>query len=183
MPAKKKSSKSGGDVLHRHWELGRTEHDIALTEFEWSVLRFMNAFERCILQMANMSGQHNLNVQEVLFLHVVSMQKMPQTSASLAHQLNRDDIANIQYTLRKLVSAGLVEKRKEPQGKIYTFSVTEEGMKLVRSYANVRELLLADKTQFIDNVDERLDSSRRFVSLLTGVYDEVARESPTYTAP
>jgi thiamine pyrophosphokinase len=45
--------KSPNEELHEHWELGHSTHDISITEFEWSILRFMTAFERCIVQMSN----------------------------------------------------------------------------------------------------------------------------------
>jgi predicted MarR family transcription regulator len=171
------------DHLHEHWALGDTHHDIALTEFEWTIMRFFNAFERCVVQMANMEGSSNLNTQEVIILHVVSMQKVPQTSASLSRQLNRDDVANIQYTLRKLSTAGLTEKQKDPRGKTYTYKMTALGTEHVKQYANFRKVLLSDKTKIIDDIDKKLDDSRRFIGLLTGIYDEVARESPTYSLP
>jgi predicted MarR family transcription regulator len=183
MKEDKKTPDIGGDDLHRHWELGHTAHEIALTEFEWTIMRFYSAFERCILQLANISGEQNLNPQEVILLHVVSMQKSPQTSTSLARQLNRDDLANIQYTLRKLASGNLIEKQKDERGRIYTYKLTKAGLKHVKQYAAVRSLLLPDKAKAIDAVDEKLDESRRFIGLLTGIYDEVARESPTYTRP
>ena len=173
------------DSLHEHWELGRTSHDVSLTEFEWTIMRFFNAFERCVLQMANMEaeGSANLNTQEVILLHVVSMQKKPQSSTSLARQLNRDDVANIQYTLRKLSTAGLTEKQKDLRGKTYTYKLTELGLAHVKQYASFRKVLLADRTQDISDIDKKLDDSRRFIGLLTGIYDEVARESPTYSRP
>jgi predicted MarR family transcription regulator len=178
-----KSMKSPNEELHEHRELGHSTNDISITEFEWSILRFMTAFERCIVQMSNMSGGHVLNVQEIILLHVVSMQKMPQTSSSLSRQLNRDDVANVQYTLRKLASINLIEKNKAKGGKLFTFDITAAGSQLVKEYSKVRELLLTEKTKFIDNVDQKLDDSRRVISFLTGVYDEVAREVPIYTSP
>ena len=183
MEEDKNFSDVGGDDSRYEWELGHSDREKAFTEFEWTIMRFYNAFERCILQLANMSGEQNLNAQEVILLHVVSMQKTPQTSSSLARQLNRDDIANIQYTLRKLASENLIEKQKVERGKIYTYKLTDLGLKLVKEYAAVRGMLLPDKAREIESVDQKLDESRRFIGLLTGIYDEVARESPTHDSP
>ena len=61
--------------------------------------------------------------------------------------------------------------------------MTALGMAHVKQYANFRRVLLSDKTKIIDDIDQKLDDSRRFIGLLTGIYDEVARESPTYSLP
>jgi predicted MarR family transcription regulator len=145
------------------------------------MMRLQAAFERSCVQLANLAGRETLSFQELLLLHVVAMQHHPQTSQSLARQLNRDDVPNMQYTLRKLQEQDLVQKRKESRGRIYTYEATESGRKFVERYAEVRSLLLAGKTKFIDNIDERLSAASDLISLLTGVYDDVARVSSTYS--
>ncbi len=176
-----KLRESGNRKLHRNWMLGGDEHTIATTEFEWAMMRLQAAFERSCVQLANLAGKETLSFQELLLLHVVAMQHHPQTSQSLARQLNRDDVPNIQYTLRKLQQQDLVRKRREPRGRIYTYEATESGREFVERYAEVRSLLLTGKTRFIDNIDERLSAANDLVSLLTGVYDDVARVSSTYS--
>ncbi len=178
---KKKTPDTSNAVLHRNWQLGGDDHAIATTEFEWAIMRFYNAFERSCSQLGSISGTDNLNFQELVLLHVVAMQHHPQTSTSLARQLNRDDIANVQYTLRKLLNTKFVTKKKEPRGKIFTYDITEKGSQCVARYAQMRSLLLTEKTKFIDNIDEKLESANQLVSLLTGIYDESARISATYS--
>jgi len=168
-------------TLHRHWMLGQDDHAIATTEFEWAMMRLHAAFERSCIQLANLSGQPAMSFQEAVLLHVVAMQHHPQTSQSLARQLNRDDVPNMQYTLRKLQDQKLVLKRREPRGRIYTYEATEAGRRVVQRYAEVRSLLLAGKTKFIEDIDERLTAATDLMALLTGVYDDVARVSSTYS--
>jgi predicted MarR family transcription regulator len=172
---------AGNRKLHRHWMLGGDEHTIATTEFEWAIMRLQAAFERSCVQLANLAGRETLSFQELLLLHVVAMQHHPQTSQSLARQLNRDDVPNMQYTLRKLQEQELVQKRREPRGRTYTYEVTDSGREFVERYAEVRSLLLTGKTKFIDDIDERLSAANDLISLLTGVYDDVARVSSTYS--
>ena len=112
---------------------------------------------------------------------MVAMQHHPQTSTSLARQLNRDDIANVQYILRKLLSEGLLAKKKEPRGKTYTYDITDSGSAMVERYAQMRALLLLEKTKFIDNIDTKLHAANDLLSLLTGIYDDAARISATYS--
>ncbi|MFK8050379.1 MAG: winged helix DNA-binding protein [Halioglobus sp.] len=178
---KKPNDSPEQDMLHRKWRLGGDDHSITTTEFEWAIIRFYSAFERSCQQLGSLAGNKNLNFQELVLLHVVSMQHNPQTSTSLARQLNRDDIANVQYTLRKLQGEGLVLKNKEPRGKTYTYDITETGSVIVERYAEMRALLLTEKTNFIDHIDEKLHAANDLLSLLTGIYDDAARISATYS--
>lgn len=179
--ANKQSSKTPKDILHRKWRLGGDEHSITTTEFEWAIMRFYSAFERSCQQLGSIAGNRSLSFQELVILHVVAMQHHPQTSTSLARQLNRDDIANVQYILRKLLSEGLLAKKKEPRGKTYTYDITDSGSAMVERYAEMRALLLLEKTKFIDNIDTKLHDANALLSLLTGIYDDAARISATYS--
>lgn len=169
------------DNLHRKWHLGGNEHSVVTTEFEWAAMRFYNAFERYCLQIGGISGSTDLTFHELILLHIVYMQHHPQTASSLARQLNRDDIPNIQYILRKLADAGLVVKNKENRGKTYTFSVTETGEEKLKKYAEIRSKLLVEQTKYIDNIDEKLKDFSHLLGILAGIYDEAGRISSTYS--
>jgi predicted MarR family transcription regulator len=179
--AKNPSTKLSQDALHRNWHLGGDDHSNTQTEFEWAIIRFYSAFERSCQQLGSIASNRSLNFQELILLHVVAMQHHPQTSTSLARQLNLDDIANVQYILRKLLGEGLLVKTKEPRGKIYTYDITDSGNAIVERYAQMRDLLLTEKTNFIDQIDEKLHAANDLLSLLTGIYDDVARISATYS--
>lgn len=167
-------------TLHQDWPLGGGEHEIATTELEWAILRFYAAFERCTEQLADMSGYSEATFQELVLLHVVAMQRSPQSVSSLARQLNRDDIPNLQYAIRKLTSKRLLESAGVTRGKQKTFALTPEGRRLVDKYAILRRELLTKKTQLVAQVDQRLGDATRLFSLLTGLYDNVAQSGATY---
>ncbi|ABI57810.1 winged helix DNA-binding protein [Alkalilimnicola ehrlichii MLHE-1] len=166
---------------YRSWHLARTEHEALTTEFEWSLLRFQEAFQRFCLQVASISGLGSLNYSELIILHVINMQSHPQPSALIARQLNRDDLPNIQYSLRKLIKQGLVEKVKDTGGKTYCFDATDKGRELLQHYARLRHELLTEQTKNIEQIDRKLFETGRLISLLTGLYDEAGRISATYS--
>jgi len=168
--------------LYRSWHLAQTEHDAITTEFEWVVLRFNQAFERFCLQLGSTVGLGNLSYQELIILNVIRMQDRPKPVTIIARLLNRDDIPNIQYSLRKLVGLELIVKQKELQGKNYTYSMTDIGRRKLDMYAELRGKLLTDQTSSIDNVDEKLQQTARLISMLTGIYDEAGRISATYSS-
>ena len=168
---------------YRNWHLATTEHEAATTEFEWTLLRFNEAFQRFCLQIASTCGLGSLSYQELVILHVIRMQDRPKPVTVIARLINRDDIPNIQYSLRKLVSQDYVSKIKENQGKIYTYSIQPVGRERLDQYAALRGKLLTDQTATIDKIDDKLVKAGRLVSLLTGIYDEAGRISATYAMP
>jgi predicted MarR family transcription regulator len=164
----------------KHWDLYTTPHDAMTTEFEWAISRFQQAFERWVLQVANSCGLGDLNFSEVVILHVVLMQDRPKTAAMIARQLNRDDIPNLQYGLRKLVKLNLL-KRSNASGKNQVYEATSKGRKLAEKYAEIRHTFLTEETKFIEGVDERMNDAVRLISMLTGQYDEAMRKAATYS--
>ena len=169
------------DWAHSHWPLGKDPHDVSTTEFEWAVMRFFSAFERSCLQLSITAGSNDLSFQELVLLHVVGMQHHAQTSHSIARQLNRDDIQNLQYALRKLEKRGLVKKSFGDRNKTAHYSITPEGRESVGLYAKIRAQLLTGRTELVSEIDEKLEEATQLLSVLTGIYDDVARVAATYS--
>ncbi len=174
-------SKTLDDAHYRGWHLARSPHDALTTEFEWAILRFQQAFERWVTLMGGITGMADLSYTEIVILHVIAMQDRPKTAAAIARQLNRDDIPNIQYCIRKLVKHELCERAAETSGKTRRYELTDKGRDAVNDYAELRERILTDQTKNIDHIDDRLRDAAQFVSHLTGMYDEAGRISATYS--
>lgn len=188
MPSTKKplnqqtpSDDSPVDWAHSHWPLGKDPHDVSTTEFEWAVMRFFSAFERSCLQLSITAGSSDLSFQELVLLHVVGMQHHAQTSHSVARQLNRDDVQNLQYALRKLEKRGLISKSLGDRSKTAHYSITPEGRESVGLYAKIRAQLLTGRTELVSEIDEKLKEATQLLSVLTGIYDDVARVAATYS--
>ncbi len=96
--------KSQATAPTRAWHLGTTHHEAVTTEFEWSILRFFQAFERYCMQIAHISGLADLSFSELILLHVIGLQDTPKTVGLLARQTNTASVTNVQYSLRKLVA-------------------------------------------------------------------------------
>ena len=181
MTSKSKNRDQMDEAHYRSWHLARSSHEAKSTDFEWSILRFQQAFERWITQLAEITGLSGLSYIEVIIMHVIRMQDRPKTAAAIARQLNRDDIPNIQYCLRKLVKMELCHKVSEAGTKMAAFEVTEKGKRLTDNYAEARQEILMEQSKNIDRVDEKLTEATRTISLLTGLYDEAGRISASYS--
>ena len=175
------SSDSSVDWAHSNWPLGKDPHDVSTTEFEWAVMRFFSAFERSCLQLSVTAGSNDLSFQELVLLHVVGMQHHAQTSHSIARQLNRDDIQNLQYALRKLEKRCLISKSLRDRSKSAHYAITPEGREAVGLYAKIRAQLLTGRTELVSEIDEKLREATQLLSVLTGIYDDVARVAATYS--
>jgi predicted MarR family transcription regulator len=69
------------------------------------------------------------------------MNDRPKSIKDLARLTNRDDVPNIQYSLRKLIGAGLVERKGSGRSGV-TYEVTVEGRRVTDDYGALRRRLL-----------------------------------------
>jgi predicted MarR family transcription regulator len=109
------------------------------------------------------------------------MQDRPKNSATIARLINRDDIPNIQYSLRKLESAGLVTKSRDEKSKQFNYVVTDRGTRVTDEYHDIKGEILIERLKQIQNIESRLEDLAQLLSILTGVYEESARDSATFT--
>ena len=169
--------------FYRGWHLAKSDMEYKATEFEWSLIRFYEAFSRFVLTtgMITIAADVDIKYQEHVILHVIRMQDRPKNSATIARLMNRDDIPNIQYSLRKLEAAGLIEKQKDKNSKTFSYTASELGVKLTDEYYKVRQEILVKRLEEISDVEEKFDRAARLMSLLTGIYEEAARDSATIT--
>ena len=83
----------------------------AFFEFEQALICASEAFYRFAGATLGPAGrQHNLTGEENVILQQLMFTSKPRSVSDLSRFSNRDDIPNIQYSLRKLTAAGLIEK-------------------------------------------------------------------------
>ena len=107
------SSKVRGNVkkLETTTPLGRTGRERAFLDFEQSLICASEAFYRFAGAIFGPAGvMWKLTGQECVILQQLMYTPKPRSISELSRFSNRDDISNIQYSLRKLAAAGLIEK-------------------------------------------------------------------------
>lgn len=183
---KKRHTKVLGERMepkyYQSWHLANSDTEKLVTEFEWSMIRLYEAFARWVSTTGSLLIDEELRFTEHLILHVIRMHDRPKSSIMIARMTNRDDIPNLQYSLRKLEGAGLISKSKDKSGKTFSYAVTERGKKITDNYASIRSDLLIDAISTISNIDERMSEITKLTGVLTGIYEEMARSSATYSA-
>lgn len=95
--------------------------------------------------------------------------------------MNRDDISNIQYSIRKLTKVGLIAKVGSlANKKNASYEVTEQGISATDNYARYRRELLIPLTQSISESDHRMGQVSNVLSLLSGMYDQASCVAATH---
>ncbi|WP_349961742.1 winged helix DNA-binding protein [Rhizobium sp. ZPR3] len=165
--------------LDRSWHLAKTPLQVELTELEFALMRAFEAFGRwqteCLASVTGLAASGPENAM----LHIIRMHDRPKSIKDLARLANREDIPNMQYSLRKLVGAGLVERKGSGRSGV-TYSVTEKGRDVTDQYAAVRAALLVKAVQSVPNMGRRLEEAASTLDLMTGIYEHVARSAATH---
>lgn len=157
------------------WHLGRTAPEADLATMEFALMAASAAFERHVTQIAQLIGEPELSYTEIVILHVIRMYDRPKDAAAIARFVNRDDLANVQYTLRKLVSVGLVKKTRA--GVSANYETTKAGTEWTERYAALRHRLLVEHMSSDEAAGETLESIARRLTRLAVLYETSARSA------
>ena len=161
------------------WHLAESPGEIEFTELEFALMRTYEGFARwqseCLASVVDLAASGAENAM----LHIIRMNDRPKTIKDLARLTNRDDVPNIQYSLRKLIAAGLVERKGSGRSGV-TYEVTGEGRRVTDDYGALRRRLLIEAIGSVPDMPERLREATRTLNLLCGIYEEVARVAATH---
>ncbi|MBB3545011.1 winged helix DNA-binding protein [Rhizobium sp. BK399] len=167
------------DAVDRSWHLARTAVEVDVAEIEYALMRAYEAFGRwqteCLASVVDIAASGPENAM----LHIIRMNDRPKTIKDLARLANREDIPNIQYSLRKLIGAGLVVRQGSGRSGV-TYQVTESGRAVTDQYADIRASLLIAAIKSVPNFPHKLEEATRTLELLTGIYEQVARVAATH---
>lgn len=173
-----------GASLDKHWHLSTTDHEIALTEIEFSIFRIFAAFNRWMDDLAaccHDDTEHGCNGLDFAIMNVIRMHDRAKSISEIGRLMNRDDISNLQYSIRKLTKGGFINKLgSAAHKKGATYTTTERGNEATDVYARYRRELLIPLTEAIADSDQRMDQVANVLSLLSGIYDQAACVAATH---
>lgn len=172
--ARKGAAARKQDELNTSWHLSRDELETGITELEFSLMRIAAAFDRWIGECLEMVAGTPLGSAGAAILHVIALKNRPKTPSEIARLLNRDDVPNVLYSIRKLEAAKLVERVDGNRRKSVVYRVTRRGRAVVSAYAELRSKVLMPRIPRLEGWDARLSGSKDFLDLMRGVYDQAA---------
>ncbi len=171
-------------VLDKHWHLGSSEDELVVAEFEYALMRSIESFnawqQECL---AAVSG-HKMSATDNVVLHITRMNDRPKSITELATLMNRADLSNIKYAVRKLVAAGLLEKLSEGSKRKGTrYRATAAGIEMTEAYARLRQELLMPSLGDISGIQDKLDRVTQTLNLVSGIYEQSAHVLAFHRAP
>ena len=158
------------------FHIGQTPVELALFEFQHSAICFIEAFYHHIeRQLILITGDPNLSAQDCVNLHAIRLGERPKSITEVQHFSNRRDVANIQYSIRKLAKAGLIRKAMREAGRGTFYELTEHGMKITDAYVLARERMLREFLSERPTFVRDAENATKVMMMLTGIYDHLSR--------
>jgi predicted MarR family transcription regulator len=170
------------EELKATWHLAHTPQEVLVTEFEFALLRIAATFERWQLECFGAVADRRLGPTCNVILHVVRLKERPKTQSEIARLLNRDDIANVQYSIRKLQQAGLIERAPGGRRKSVAYRATARGRRACEAYSSLRAKVLMSRVQTLEHWEERVASAQQSLDTLRAVYEQAALVLATHRA-
>ena len=165
--------------LDWRWHLAESPVEVDTTELEFALMRTFEGFGRwqseCLASVCDLAATGPENA----LLHIIRMNDRPKTIKDLARLTNRDDVPNIQYSLRKLIGAGLILRKGAGRSGV-TYEVTDEGRRVTDDYGALRRQLLLQAVSNVPGFSDRLAEATRTLNLLSGIYEEISRVAATH---
>lgn len=156
------------------WHLATSQREVSFTELEFSLYRIFAAFDRWQVECVATVAHERLTSTENAALHVIRLKDRPKSALEIARLLNRDDLANINYAIRKLLNLMLVERCRPENGKGTAYRATERGIEITEKYAALRREVLFHMIPSVDHWEEQTAAARQVLDLMRGIYEQAA---------
>ncbi|HVV67485.1 MAG TPA: winged helix DNA-binding protein [Gammaproteobacteria bacterium] len=155
----------------RSWHLAQDESETEVTNFELQLWRVFYGFVRWQEECEKSTNDTNLTGHELAVLHVVRMKDKPKTISDIGRILNRNDMFNINYSLRKLMQKGLVKKSRSGKGvKAFFYEITAKGIEDTDAWSKMRRDVLI--SAFMKDKTIPLKEMANNLMKIKSIYDE-----------
>lgn len=119
------------------------------------------------------AGYADFSPLDVLVLHNVNHRNRQKRLVDICFVLHIEDQHTVNYSLKKLVKGGLVEREKH--GKEIFYSTSEEGKTACEKYREIRERCLTSAYRSLDKEGSEISQAAALIRLMSGLYDQASR--------
>lgn len=166
------------DLVDSTWHLAQSEPEMKLSAFELELWRVFHGFLRWQEDCERCFNNYDLTGNDISVLHVIRARNNPKTINDIARILNRQDMYNLQYSVRKLERLGLIEKLSKRTKKMTTYSITEKGIIDTDVFTKAKRDILVDL--FKKESDLNIEQVTAVLVKLKFVYDEAGQIAASY---
>ncbi len=154
---------------------GDAQQERAVTGFEYALWHLGSAFARwrrdCLAQLPG----SDLSGAEASLLHVIHLNDTPKGLGEISRLLHRDDLANLQYGLKKLMSLGYIEKADaRASRKNVTYRASARGRALIEAYLQLRRDVLLKLTGRLGGTTKAIEEATLLMHVMIGIYDQAS---------
>ena len=144
-----------------------------MSELEYGLVMAYNAFNRWMVRCMSAVGYNDFNGLDILVLHNVNHRAREKRLVDVGFMLNVEDNHTINYSMKKLVKAELIEGTK--RGKEMFYKTTVKGQEVCQEYRKIRELCLVETANSTDRNFTEISKSATVLRGVSGLYDQAAR--------
>ncbi|MEJ2478918.1 MAG: winged helix DNA-binding protein [Acidihalobacter sp.] len=156
-----------------------SEQAAELSEYEYGLIVAGNAFNRWMVRCMAVAGYPDFNSTDVLVLHTVNHRGREKRLTDIGFTLNIDDAHIVNYALKKLLKAGLVQAEKRGKERFYRTST--RGREVCQRYREVRDACLVDAFAAMGPLEKgAVSAAAQRLRALSGLYDQAARAATSY---
>ena len=166
------------DLVDSTWHLAQTEPEKKLASFELELWRVFHGFLRWQEDCERCFNNYDLSGNDISVLHVIRARNNPKTIYDVARILNREDMYNIQYSVRKLERLGLIEKIAKKSKKTTAYAITEKGVTDTDVFTTAKRDILIDLFKKETNLN--IEEVTAALVKLKVIYDEAGQIAASY---
>ncbi len=159
--------------INETWHLAHSKEEADITGLEIQLFRVFYAFMHWQEECEGAANGFDLGGSDLAVLHLIRMQGRPKTVYELAQLLNRQDLPNVHYCVKKLVKLNLIEKAPEPIKKSIGYQITELGRKDTEKYSQMRRDIFVKL--FLEEAGNVAAETAIILRKLKNAYEEASR--------
>jgi predicted MarR family transcription regulator len=146
-----------------------------MTQFELALVVVYNAFSQWTVRCGTAVGAGRFSSLDLLVIGFLNAHDQTVRAADISFALKIEDTYTVQYALKKLLAADIVESRR--LGKETLFAMTDKGRALYRDYSVVRSKFLLDAMAMLSKDGLDMDGLVSRLRAISGIYEQAARNA------
>lgn len=170
-----KNENTGEDPVFstKTWHLAQTEVEDKLSNFELLLWRLFYSFLRWQEDCQSCVSDDDVTAHEIALMHLIRIRERPKSLYEIARVMNRDDMPNLQYSLKKLLKLNIIKKSKKSAQKTIFYEIAERGIRITDKYSAIRRDIL--KKRLANFKDQDWEQISEVLAEYKSMYDEASR--------